>query len=334
MAGQKRPLSVAVIPLETRLEILRYVAVRADELGYDGFSLPETWSYDTAVLLTAISMQTRRIKLMAGIWGVWGRTAASIAMAAATLNMIGNGRFQLGLGASTPQLVEGWHDRPFRDPYAQFRQVVTQVRALLEGERIPLRNETEQRALGLNLPPQLEIPIYLAATSLKSIRMAGELGDGWLSFLVTRDRLPEYIEMMQASADAAGVQKDLVVSAVIPVSVAQDRETARRGVAWLVAFYTVMMGDIYRKALIRQGYAEEVEAILAANQGRRPAFSVPPEGEALLEQLAIYGTPGEIAGQFDAWYEAGVTNPGVFLNANMDKTQIELTLRAAKGETQ
>lgn len=333
MPGQKRPLGVAVIPLETRLDILQYIAVRADELDYDGFALPETWAYDTAVLLTAIARQTRNLHLMAGIWGVWGRSAANIAMAAATLNMVSNGRFELGLGASTPQLTEGWHDRPFRAPYSQFRQVVTQVRALLTGERIPLSVETEQRSLRLNLPPQPELPIYLAATSPKSIRLAGELGDGWLPFLVTRDKLPEYIAMMRASADAAGRRQKIDVSAAIPVGVAPDRATARRAVAWLIAFYIVMMGDIYRNALIRQGYEAEVKAVLDANQGRRPAFLVPPEAEVLLEQLAIYGTPAEIAGQFGAWYDAGLTRPTVFLNANLEKEQIDLILRAAKGET-
>lgn len=332
MPAQKRPLSVAVIPLETRLDILQYVAVRADELGYDGFGLPETWSYDTAVLLTAIAKQTQNIHLLAGLWGVWGRSAASIAMAAATLNMISNGRFQLGLGASTPQLAEGWHDRPFREPYAHFRQVVSQVRALLTGERIPLAGETGERPLRLNLPPQPDLPIYLGATSPKSIRMAGELADGWLPFLVTRDKLPEYISLMQAGADAAGVEKDLVVSAAIPVAVASDRTTARAAAAWVLAFYIVMMGDIYRNALTRQGYEAEVGAVLAANEGRRPAFLVPPEAEALLNQLAIYGTPNEIAEQFDAWYDAGVTRPTVFLNANLEKTQIDLILRAAMGE--
>jgi alkanesulfonate monooxygenase SsuD/methylene tetrahydromethanopterin reductase-like flavin-dependent oxidoreductase (luciferase family) len=215
------------MPIENRLDILQYVAVRADELGYTGFGLPETWSYDTAVLLTAIAQQTNQIKLMSGIWGVWGRSAATMAMAAATLNIVSNGRFQLGLGASTPQLTEGWHDRPFYKPYTQLRQTVLQVRALLNGERISLQGETRERPLALNLPPQPDLPIYIAATSPKSIRLAGEVADGWLPYLVTRDKLPEYIAIMLAGAEAAGVGKPLTVSAAIPVSIGPDRATAR-----------------------------------------------------------------------------------------------------------
>lgn len=330
MSHSNRPLGVVVMPMENRLDILQYVAVRADALGYVGFALPETWSYDTAVLLTAIAQQTKKIKLMSGIWGVWGRSAATIAMAAATLNIVSNGRFQLGLGASTPQLTEGWHDWPFTKPYTQLRQTVIQVRALLNGERIPLQNETGERPLALNLPPQPDLPIYIAATSPKSIRLAGEVADGWLPFLVARDKLPEYIALMQAGAEDAGVSKPLNVSAAIPVSVAPDRTTARQGAAWIIAFYIVMMGDVYRNSLIRQGYEAEVQAVLAANEGRRPTI-VPPEAEVLLEQLTIYGTPGEISEQLAAWYEVGMTLPSVLLNPNLEKAQIDLILQAAKG---
>jgi alkanesulfonate monooxygenase SsuD/methylene tetrahydromethanopterin reductase-like flavin-dependent oxidoreductase (luciferase family) len=318
------------MPIENRLDILQYVAVRADALGYEGFGLPETWSYDTAVLLSAIAQQTKQIKLTSGIWGVWGRSAATIAMAAATLNMVSNGRFQLGLGASTPQLTEGWHERPFDKPYTQLRQTVLQVRALLNGERVSLQGETEERPLALNLPPQPDLPIYIAATSPKSIRLAGEIADGWFPYLVARDKLPEHIDLMQAGAEAAGVTKTLTVSGAIPVSVAPDRATARQGAAWIIAFYIVLMGDVYRNALIRQGFGDEVQAVLEANKGRRPSI-VPPEAERLLEQLTIYGTPNEIAEQFDAWYEAGMTLPIVMLNPNLEKDHVDLILQAAKG---
>lgn len=99
----------------------------------------------------------------------------------------------------------------------------------------------------------------------------------------------------------------------------------------MLAFYIVVMGDIYRNALIRQGYEAEVSAVLAANAGRRPEL-VPPEAEVLLEQLTIYGRPTEIAEQLEAWYDAGLTMPALFLNPNLDKTQIDLILRAAKGD--
>src|SRR5262249_9686258 len=80
-----------------------------------------------------------------GILGVWNRSAGTLAMAAATLSALSGGRFILGLGASTPQLTEGLHDVPFTTPVAQMRRIVTQVRALLRGERIPLERVTTAR---------------------------------------------------------------------------------------------------------------------------------------------------------------------------------------------
>jgi alkanesulfonate monooxygenase SsuD/methylene tetrahydromethanopterin reductase-like flavin-dependent oxidoreductase (luciferase family) len=79
--------------------------------------------------------------------------------------------------------------------------------------------------------------------------LAGEVADGWLPYLVTRDKLPEYIAIMLAGAEAAGVGKPLTVSAAIPVSIGPDRATARQGAAWIIAFYIVLMGDVYRNAL-------------------------------------------------------------------------------------
>ena len=91
-----------------------------------------------------------------------------------------DGRFILGLGSSTSQLVEGLHDISYVSPYEKLRQVVTQVRALLLGDRIPQSISTDARPLRLNLAARPDIPIYLAASTNRSIRLAGELCDGWI----------------------------------------------------------------------------------------------------------------------------------------------------------
>ena len=119
-----RALSVAVMPLENRREALIGLATLADELGYAGFMLPETWSYDITVLMAEAAVKTRRVKLGTCIAGVWNRTPATLAMAAATLASISGGRFILGLGASTPQLVEGLHDVKFEPPVPRMRRTV------------------------------------------------------------------------------------------------------------------------------------------------------------------------------------------------------------------
>src|SRR2546429_446318 len=172
-------IGLSVMALEARREAIIGLATEGDRLGYDGFFMPETWAYDMTVLLAEIAARTTRITLGTGILGIWNRSAATIAMAAATLHAMSGGRFVLGLGASTPQLAEGLHDTPFERPVARMRRMVTQIRALLRGERVPLAVTTEARALKLNVPPAPALPIHVAALGHAMTRLAGQLGDAW-----------------------------------------------------------------------------------------------------------------------------------------------------------
>src|SRR5262245_47082458 len=153
-------IGLSVMPLETRHEAILALANEGDRLGYDGFFMPETWGYDMTVLLAAAATRTTRITLGTGILGLWNRSAATIAMAAATVHAASGGRFVLGLGASTPQLAEGLHDTPFEPPVLRMRRMIMQIRALLRGERIPLAVTTNARALKLNVPAAPALPIH------------------------------------------------------------------------------------------------------------------------------------------------------------------------------
>src|SRR5438876_1742397 len=172
-------IGLSVMLLETRREAIIGLATEGDRLGYDGFFMPEAWAYDMTVLLAEAAVRTTRITLGTGIVGIWNRSAATIAMAAATLHAMSGGRFVLGLGASTPPLAEGLHDTPFEPPVPRMRRMVTQIRALLRGERIPLATTTSARALKLNVPPAPALPIHVAALGDAMTRLAGELADAW-----------------------------------------------------------------------------------------------------------------------------------------------------------
>src|SRR5688572_6027810 len=197
-------IGVSVMPLENRREALIGLATAADRRGYDAFMLPETWAYDVTVLLAEAAVKTRRITLGTGILGVWNRSAATIAMAARTLASMSEGRFLLGLGASTPQLAEGLHDVPFVAPIGRMRRTVSQVRALLRGERVPLAVATNARPLKLNVPPGPDVPIYLAALGDDATRLTGEVADGWMPFLYPLRRLPDGIARLREGAARGG----------------------------------------------------------------------------------------------------------------------------------
>jgi len=319
-------LGLAVVPLETRREAIIALATEGDRLGYDGFFMPEAWAYDMTVLLAEAAARTTRITLGTGIVGIWNRSAATLAMAAATLHAISGGRFALGLGASTPQLAEGLHDTPFEPPVPRMRRMITQIRALLSGERIPLAVTTNARALKLGLPPAPSLPIYLAALGDAMTRLAGELADAWVPFLYPRSQLGTATERLREGA-ARGGHPDRVpdIHPCLPTVVAETEAKARDGAAWFVSFYVTTMGTIYRDSLTRQGYGKEVQAVLAANA---PKFrgAVPPDAEALLEQLIVYGTPPDARRRLERWYEAGAAFPVLLLPPNLGPDERALTL--------
>jgi alkanesulfonate monooxygenase SsuD/methylene tetrahydromethanopterin reductase-like flavin-dependent oxidoreductase (luciferase family) len=318
------------MPLENRRQTLVALATAADRLGFDGLFLPETWAYDTTVLLAEAAVRTERITLGTGILGVWNRSAATIAMAAATLASVSGGRFVLGLGASTPQLAEGLHDVPFTAPIARMRRILQQVRALLKGERIPLAVATGARPLKLNVPPVGEVPIYLAALGEQSVRLAGELADGWVPFIYPRSHLAAGIERLREGATLGGHPDRLpIVSPSVPTVIADDPVKARDGAAWFVAFYLTTMGALYRRSLTRQGFGKEVEAVLAANT---PKFTgaVPADAETLLEELTVFGTPGEARRRLARWYAAGAEVPVLLFRPNLPADELEFTLNALR----
>ena len=317
-----------MMPLENRRDVLVRLAIEAERAGHSAFYLPETWAHDTTVMLGEIAARTSTIELGTGILGVWNRSAATIAMAASTLDAISGGRFSLGLGASTAQLVEGLHDVPYASPLERMRQVLTQVRALLKGERVPLSPGAGARALRLNLPPAPRVPIYLAGLSPETVRLAGELADGWVPFLYPRSRLREGMALLREGRARAAVRRDLPrVVPSIPTIIAADGAEARKGAAWFVAFYLTSMGPFYPRAISRLGFEREVKAVVAANTTRGSAV-VPPEAEVLLEELTVYGTPDEARERLDGWRNAGADLPVLLLPPQLEPAQIDFALAA------
>ena len=321
-------IGLSVMPLETRREAIIALATEGDRLGYDGFFMPETWAFDMTVLMTEAALKTNRLLIGTGILGIWNRSAATIAMAASTLHAISGGRFVLGLGASTPQLAEGLHDTPFEPPVPRMRRMVTQVRALLRGDRIPLTVTTGARALKLNLPAAPEVPIHVAALGDAMTRLTGELADAWVPFLYPLSHLPNGVERLAEGAARGGHPDRLPeIHPSLPAVVAETDAKAREGAAWFVAFYVTTMGAVYRDSLTRQGYGKEVQAVLAANA---PKFTgaVPPDAEALLEQLIVYGTPAEARRRLARWHDAGAQFTMLLLRPNLTPDERALTLDA------
>jgi alkanesulfonate monooxygenase SsuD/methylene tetrahydromethanopterin reductase-like flavin-dependent oxidoreductase (luciferase family) len=328
MTARRR--GVALTPMETRHDVIVRAAQLADELGYEAFAVPEGWGLDSTLLQTELALRTRRITLVSAILSVWGRTPATLAMTAATLYRLAQGRYVLGLGTSTRALVEGFHDVAFERPADKLREVTAKVRALLAGERAQLDTAAVARPLRLGLPPVPELPIWLAAMGERTTRVAAELGDGWIPMFVSPGRLAGRAAELGRARRAAGLRSGPLTVAAGPWTVADaDAGVARGVVAGCVAWYLSAMGDVYGRTVAGQGYGAAVEAIKAANPRPRSRDGiVPAEARVVLDEFTAHGTPGQVREQLERWDTvADVTL--VALPPGMAWDAVEATLRAA-----
>ncbi len=204
-------------PFETRPELILSVAREADRRGAARVAVAEAMGHASPVLLAEIAQATERVELATTVLPVWSRSPAVLAMTAAGLQRLSGGRFVLGLGAGTPPLIEGLHGIPWEDPFGKLRTVLTAVRDLLEGRRMPSVPEGA-RALRLFVPPESPVPIGLASMSPPGIRLAGELADRWLPFLWPRSRLTEGRRLVEEGA--AGRDRLPEVCPAVPLAAA------------------------------------------------------------------------------------------------------------------
>jgi alkanesulfonate monooxygenase SsuD/methylene tetrahydromethanopterin reductase-like flavin-dependent oxidoreductase (luciferase family) len=162
----------------------------------------------------------------------------------------------------------------------------------------------------------------------ESVRLAGEIADGWLPFLYPRRCLTQGRDLLREGAARSGDPgRRVSVYPTVPTVIADDPAEARAGAAWFVSFYLTTMGPLYRRSLARQGFSREIDAVIGANS---PKFTgeVPAAADGLLEELTAFGTPAEARERLARWHAAGADMPLVFLRPNLAPEQIERTLAA------
>lgn len=282
-------------PLETDRRLLVEAAVLADRLGYEAVLVPEGWGWDSTVVLAEIAMRTERIRLATGIASIWGRSAATLAMAAATLDDLSGGRFALGLGASTPRLAERFHAVPFEVPAARLEQTVTAVRSLLRGDRTPLRSDV--RGLRLGVPPRPDVPIWVAALGPRATAVATASADGWFPAFVPRDGVRD--ELDRVAGRATG---DPIVLSGPMVAVDADGLDGRWVAEQLIGWYLTGMGDLYAGRAAAAGFTDAVAALRSSNPRPVPGgLTWPSAADPLLEQFAIFGDDHHVASALCRW---------------------------------
>lgn len=318
------PLAIGLTPMETRREVVVALAQEAERAGYAGFFVAEGWGHDAGVLLAEVALRTRRIALATGVLNVWGRSAGGIAMLAAGLAELSQGRFTLGLGAGSPQLAQGLHDVPFHEPVRRLAHTTRQVRRLLDGEGI-VPSDGAVRPLRLAIRPEVRVPIHLAALGPAAVRVTGELADGWSPFLLPLSQLARRRRHLAEAASAAGRDAVVAVNPAIPVAIEVDgdagpvpgAETSSALADWWLRFYLTRMGPLYPHMLREAGFGDAVEHVIATSRDgagdRRPASALDGHRAALAEELLLTGRPGAAAARLRSWREAGADLPVLVL---------------------
>lgn len=287
--------AVVFTPMETDRSTLVEAAVLADRRGYEAVIIPEGWSLDATIVAAEIAMRTERIRIVTGVLSVWGRTAGTLAMTAASLDDLSGGRFALGLGSSTPNLAEGFHGVRFERPAERLGRTLQEVRSLLSGERAA--TTLASRGLRLGREPRPDIPLWAAAIGPRAVDAAIRHADAWFPAIVAKSQ----VDVVRAVGDPERRDRcELVMAAVGAVDVPglDGIDAVRQLLGW----YLTAMGSIYGDQLAASGHGDAVRALRAANPKPKPGMlDWPSAADVLLDELTVYGTPDHLAEQFDEW---------------------------------
>jgi alkanesulfonate monooxygenase SsuD/methylene tetrahydromethanopterin reductase-like flavin-dependent oxidoreductase (luciferase family) len=327
-AAHPLPLGVGFTPFETRPDVVLRLAERADDLGLDRVDVAEGWTHDATILVAEIALRTSRIGIGTGVISAWGRTPATIALAAAGLQRGSGGRFSLGIGASSPPLTEGLHGIAWERPLARLRQTLTAVRALLSGDRLP-DPAPGARPLRLGVVPEVPVPIVLAALSAGSIRLAGELADAWAPFLWARSRVQDGRALLQEGESLGVADTPTRVRACVPAALGPDEASARALAAWWLSTYATRMGPLYPRLLSeRFGMSEAVEAVVRGAQGDGQP-ELPAVAEDLAREVTLMGTYDELPALIDAWFAGGADSVQLVLPPGRPEDELAAVVDAA-----
>jgi F420-dependent oxidoreductase-like protein len=301
--------------------------VALEQAGLDTVWVAEAYGFDSPTLMGYLAAKTETVEIGAAILNVFSRTPGALAQTAAGLDNVSHGRAILGLGASGPQVIEGWHGMAYDKPLTRTREVIEIVRAGLRREPLEYDGRVFQLPLpagqgtGLGKPLKMltkperpAVPIYIAALGAKSVQGAAEYADGWLPFMFT----PEGAPAVWGEALSAGAAKradslaPLEIAAGGMVAVGDDVKGLLDFARPMFALYIGGMGargkNFYNDLACQYGYeaeAKKIQDLYLDGHKRDAEAEVPLE---LLERCNLVGPESYVKERLAAFRESGVTN--------------------------
>ena len=318
---------------------------RAEALGYDSVWTAEAYGNDAVTTATWVLAQTETIRVGTAIMQMPARSPAMCAMTSMSLSQLSGGRFIAGLGASGPQVVEGWHAVPYGKPVTRTREYIQIMRKIMaregpvefDGKMYQMPNKGEgTTGLGKPLKSILnadsDIPIYTASITPAGLRCAGEVADGVFPVWMDPNKyeiIGEHIEAGFAKAGNGKGLKDFDIAPFVSVAMNDDLNAAYDSLRPWLALYIGGMGakgkNFYHDYATRLGYGDEADQIQNLYLSGKKAEAEALVPNTLLDEVALVGPKDRIKERLAPWKEAGKRGEvGTMLLGVQDPAVLEL----------
>ena len=293
----------------------------AEKMGFDSVWVAEAYGSDAVTVTSWILGQTTTLKVGTAILQVPARTPANTAMTAMSMSQLSGGRFVLGLGASGPQVVEGWHGLPYGKPLQRLRECIEIVREVFareapvsyDGEiyQLPYKGEG---SVGMGKPlksilhAETDTPIYTASFTPAGFRLAGEVADGLFPVFMSPDKIDIITNEVEKGFAKAGGDKtfsDFDIAPFVTVQMGDDLDTCRLPIKQFLALYVGGMGsrekNFYNDFASKLGFQEAAKKIQDHYLGGNKEEAVKCVPDELVDEIALVGPKSHIQKQAERW---------------------------------
>ncbi|MFH9074725.1 LLM class F420-dependent oxidoreductase [Streptomyces alboflavus] len=296
-----------------------------ERAGLDAVWVAEAYGFDSPTIMGYLAARTERMRIGAGILNVYSRTPALIAQTAAGLDAVSGGRAIIGLGASGPQVVEGWHGKAYDKPLGRTRETIELTRRILRREVIDHHGITDmplppERGSGLGKPLKIltrpvrpEVPLYVASLGPANVRMTAEIADGWLPTLFLPEKAHEVwgapLAEGRARRDPALGPLQVVAGGLLAIGddAAAARDLARPQIALYVGGMGAVGKNFYNDLAVAYGYEKEaarIQELYLAGHKKEAEAAVPDE---FCELMSLCGPAEYVRERVEVFRAAGVT---------------------------
>ncbi|MGD0881355.1 MAG: LLM class F420-dependent oxidoreductase [Acidimicrobiales bacterium] len=317
-----------------------------EKAGLDLVWVAEAYGIDSPSQMGYLAALTERVEIGSAILPIFTRTPTLIAMTAAGVDALSEGRFHLGLGSSGPQVIEGWHGVPFEAPLGRTREIVDICRQVWAREA-PLEHhgrfydmplpEGEGTGLGkalkiIGTPVRPRIPIWVASLGHQNVAMTAEIADGWIPMLFVPEKAHavwgESLDAGRAKRDPSLDPLMITVGGMVAIGEGDDVKELRNLARPMIALYAGGMGakgrNFYNDVVRRYGYEEEAEKIQDLYLSGKKAEAEALVPDELLESMSLCGPESFVAERIAAFQAAGVSHLQVVPVPTGDQTALDV----------